>query len=83
MLTETLARDFTTDNVRTMYDAVKMSCRTLLNQESLSEKLELFRTKMRIVCLGDSVNKEVRKLVSCLFVCLFVCLFIYLFCLFS
>ena len=76
MLTETLARNFTTDNVRTMYDAVKMSCRTLLNLESLSDKLSQFRSKMRDVCLssleGSSVNMEVRKLVSCLFVCLLV-----------
>ena len=72
MLTETLDRGFTTDNVKTMYDAVKMSCRTLLSLGSLSEKLERFRTKMRDVCLSDSANMEVRKLVSSLFVYLFI-----------
>ena len=65
MLSEALTRKFNLEIIQTIYEAVKMSCRTLLKFENLTDKFENFRDILRDTCIKDAANKEARRLVIC------------------
>ncbi|KAI6647197.1 hypothetical protein LOD99_12194 [Oopsacas minuta] len=63
VLLEALKRKFNTDNIKTIYDTVKMSCRTLFNVEKLNATFEELRDKLRDILVEQSTDEQVKKLV--------------------
>ena len=67
VLAEALTRKFTIENIQTVYEAVKMSCRTLLKFENLTDAFENFRNILRETCIKNTADREARKLVRLLY----------------